>query len=242
MDDRLKRFKVLAVSLMGTAINHETGIKNYIKPLADKAGVSLAVPAMLESFGWAEERQLSLTPQFTFSDMLAPVYLEIAGVLGLPTDGSEAEEFRVSIPEWPPFPDAIDALARLGRHFRLVAFTNADNLAYWSMAKALGEPFADKVTSEDVGAAKPDAQMFAYLRGQQSVHGFNRGDILHISQSQFHDIAIAKELGYATAWIERRKVKQGYGATPSPAELVEPDFHFRDLSKLADAVDQVFDS
>ena len=240
MDDRLKRFKVLAVSMMGTLIRHETGIVNFIKPLAAKAGVSLATPAMLEAFGWAEEKQIGLTPQLTFCDMLAPIYLEMAGVLGLPTDGGEAEEFRKSIPDWPPYLDAVDALARLAKHFRLVAFTNADNISYWSMAKTLREPFADKITSEDVCTGKPDPQMFAYLRGQQSVHGFNRGDILLVSQSQFHDIGIARDMGFSTAWIERRHGKQGYGATPAPAEVVEPDFRYRDLTKFADAVDEVF--
>ena len=213
MDDRLKRFKVLSISLMGTVIDLESGIRNFVKPRAEQAGVALAETAMFESFAFAEERQLALTPNLTFSEMLVPIYIEIAGVLGLPTQSGEAEEFRNSVRDWPAFPDAIAALARLGKHFRLVAFTNADNIAYWSMARTLGEPFADKVSSEDVGVAKPDVQMFAYLRGQQSVHGFTRGDVLHISQSQFHDIAIAKELGFATAWIERRLVKNGYGAT-----------------------------
>ncbi len=242
MDDRLKRFKALTISLMGTAINHEAGIKDYITPLAESAGVALAVPAMLETFAWAEEKQLSLTPNLTFSEMLVPIYLEVAGVLGLPTKGGEAEGFRASIRDWPAFPDAVDALARLSRRFRLVAVTNADNISYWSMAKTLGEPFADKVTSEDVGVAKPDTQIFAYLRGRQSVHGLNRSDMLHVSQSQFHDIAIAKELGFATAWIARRTAKQGYGATPAPAKNVAPDFRFRDLAKLAAAADEAFSS
>ena len=238
MDDRLRRFKVMSVSLMGTLVKHEAGIVDYIKPIAARAGVSLAAPAILEAFSWAEERQIGLTPELTFCDMLAPIYQEMAGVLGLPTDGGQAEAFRKSVPDWAPFPDAAEALKRLARHWRLVAFTNADNISYWAMAKALDEPFSEKVTSEDVGACKPNGQMFAYLRGQQSVHGFNRGDILHVSQSKFHDVALARKLGFATAWIERRPGKQGYGATPAPAEPVDPDFHYRDLTKFADAVDE----
>ena len=240
MDDRLKRFKVLSISLIGTVVDLETGIMDYIAPIAEKAGVSVAAPAILESFGWAEEKRHALTPDLTFTDLLAPIYREMAGVLRLPTKHREAAKFRKSILDWPAFPDSVDALARLSRHFRLVAVTNADNIAYWSMAKALGEPFSDKVTSEDVSVSKPDPQVFAYLRGQQSVHGFNRGDILHVSQSKFHDIGIAAELGFATAWIERRRGKPGTGATPAPAKPVKPDFRYSNLAKLADAADQVF--
>lgn len=240
MDVGLRRFKILTVSLIGTVIDLETGLKNYIEPLAESAGVTLAEPAMLEAFSWAEEKQLALTPQLSFSDMLEPIYLEVAGVLGLPARSSTAEGLRRSVADWPAFPDSADALARLAKHFRLVAFTNADNISYWGLAKSLGEPFVDKVTAEDVGRCKPDPQMFAYLRGRQSVHGLNRADMLHVSQSQFHDIVPAKELGFATAWIQRRKIKDGYGATPAPAKAAKPDFRYKTLARLADAADQVF--
>ena len=239
-DERLNRFKVLGVSVLGTLFDLEQGIIDYIMPLAEQAGVPLAPPAMLEAFSFAEEKQISLSPELTFPEILTAIYLDLAGALGLPTEGGEAEGFGRSIPNWPVFPEVVDALARLGRHYRMVAFTNSDNISYWSIARALGEPFAEKVTSEDVGVGKPNSLMYAYLRGQQSVHGFNRSDILLVSQSQYHDIELAHRLGFATAWIERRPSKDGAGATPLPAQPVEPDFHFKNMAELADAADAAF--
>ena len=241
-DERLNRFKVLGVSVLGTLFDLEQGIIDYIMPLAERAGVPLAPPAMLEAFAFAEEKQISLTPELAFPETLTAVYLDMAGALGLPTEGGEAEGFGRSIPNWPVFPEVVEALSRLGKHYRMVAFTNADNISYWSIARALGEPFAEKVTSEDVGVGKPSPLMFAYLRGQQSVHGFNRSDILLVSQSQYHDIELAQRLGFATALIERRSSKHGFGATPASARPVDPDFRFKDMSALADAADVAFRS
>lgn len=239
-DQRLTRYKVLAVSVLGTLFDLEQGIVDYIMPQAERAGVTLAPSAILEAFAFAEEKQNSLTPELAFPEVLTAIYQDMAGALGLPTAAGEAEGFGKSIPEWPVFPDVVGALERLGKHYRTVAFTNSDNLSYWSIARTLGEPFAEKVTSEDVGVGKPDALMYAYLRGQQSVHGFNRSDILLVSQSQYHDIELAHRLGFATAWIERRPSKDGAGATPLPAQPVDPDFHFKDMAELADAADAAF--
>ena len=51
-------------------------------------------------------------------------------------------------------------------------------------------------------------------------------------------LAVARRLGYVTCWIERRKGKQGTGATPKVQNVAIPDYHFSSLAELADAVDQ----
>jgi putative hydrolase of the HAD superfamily len=169
--------------------------------------------------------------------MMAPMYREMAAKLGLPDAEEDVQGFRLSIPRWPAFPDAIAALKRLRKHVRLVAMTNSDNWALSHFAKTLEQPFDDLVTAEDVGWNKPDPQVFAYVRGRQSVHGLKFNDFLHVAQSQYHDIAVAKGLGYHVCWIERRKNKQGAGATPAVANIVIPDYHFATLAELADAVE-----
>jgi putative hydrolase of the HAD superfamily len=105
------------------------------------------------------------------------------------------------------------------------------------MARTLGEPFHDTVTAEDVGVNKPDPQMFAYCRGRQSVHGYGLTDFLHVAQSQYDDIGVAKRLGFTTCWIERRRGQEGFGATPVPDKVTEPDYHYATLAELADAVE-----
>ncbi len=183
--------------------------------------------AILEAYAIAEDRQHHETPRLPFPSMMAPMYREMAAKLGLPNAEDDVQGFRLSIPRWPAFPDAVAALKRLRKHFRLVAMTNSDNWALSHFAKTLEQPFDDLVTAEDVGWNKPDPQVFAYARGRQSVQGFKFNDFLHVAQSQYHDIAVAKRLGYHVCWIERRKNKQGFGATPCGGKRRHPRLPLR---------------
>ena len=124
--------------------------------------------AILEAYAVAEDRQHHETPRLPFPSMMAPMYREMAEVLGLPDSNSDAEEFRLSIPHWPAFADSVAALKRLKRRFHLVAMTNSDNWALSHFAKTLDQPFDDLVTAEMVGWNKPDPQVFAFTRGRLS--------------------------------------------------------------------------
>ncbi len=233
----LRDRKIITFDVVGTLIDFETGILTYIQAIARGAGLSLTSQQILEAYAIAEDHQHHLTPDLPFPSMLAPMYREMAQKLGLPTAKGEAEGFRLSIPHWPAFPDAVAALKRLKKHFRLVAQTNSDNWALSHFAQTLDQPFDDLITAEDVGRNKPDPQVFAYARGRQSVLGYKLADFLHVAQSQYHDIGVAKRLGYVVCWIERRKGAAGTGATPATETVTVPDYHFSTLAQLADAVD-----
>jgi putative hydrolase of the HAD superfamily len=92
------------------------------------------------------------------------------------------------------------------------------------------------VTVDDVRFEKPDPQFFAFARGRLSASGYVPEDILHVAQSQYHDIGVARRLGYSVCWIERRKGLKGFGGTKE-APITRPDYHFGTLAELADAVD-----
>ena len=234
---RLLDHKILTFDVVGTLIDFETGIVEYIRPIAKRANVSVDDETILLSFGKAEGIEHERTPGAPFPAMMAPAYRSMAAELGLPAGENEVEGFRLSIPNWPAFSDSIAALKKLRKRFRLVAMTNSDNWALGHFVRALEEPFDDTVTAEDVGTCKPDPQFFAYARGRQSVHGYVMRDYLHVAQSQYHDIGVARQLGYDVCWIERRSGREGFGASPSPVEVTEPDYHFTTLAELASAVE-----
>jgi putative hydrolase of the HAD superfamily len=235
----LSEYRWLSFDVVGTLIDFEAGIVDAVQGIAAAAGVEVDPQHVLESFASAEDEQQQSTPRLTFTEMLDPVYRRMAAELGLPTGIEERGALRESIPDWPAFPDAVDAMAELGERYRLVALTNADNWALDRMATTLGSPFHDSVTAQDVGVNKPDPQVFAYCAGRQSAHGYTHDDWLHVAQSQYHDIATAKKMNVATCWIERRQNKAGFGATPSPAAVIEPDYHYSSLAELAAATRQV---
>ena len=235
---KLREFKILTFDVVGTLIDFEAGILDYVRPIAQRAGVQLDDETILHSYGKAEGIEHERTPGLPFPPMMAPAYRTMAAELGLPADEATVEGFRLSIPAWPAFPDTVDALKRLRTRYRLVAMTNSDNWALGHFARTMEHPFDDLVTAEDVGTCKPDPQFFAYARGRQSSHGYKLEDYLHVAQSQYHDIGVARQLGYRTCWIERRMGKEGFGGSPAPAVVTRPDYHFESLVKLADAVDR----
>lgn len=233
----LSERKILTFDVVGTLIDFEAGILGYIQPIARQVGRKLDDEAILISYAKAEDAQHQAMPGAPFVAMLPAIYRAMAGDLGLPASEDDIQGLRLSIPDWPAFADSVATLKQLRKRFRLVAMTNSDNWALGHFSRTLDEPFDDTVTAEDVGTCKPDPQFFAFARGRQSIHGFRLKDYLHVAQSQYHDIGVAKELGYTTCWIERRKAKKGFGGTPAPAVVAKPDYHFSSLAELLAAVE-----
>ena len=225
------QIKMMTFDVVGTLIDFEQGIVNYFEDIGCKS----TREEVLKTFGIAEGLQQIESPEMPFTQMLIPIYDRMAVQLQLPNDLGKG--FRNSIQNWPAFPDSVDALKRLKQRFRLVAMTNADNWALGHMSQMLDNPFDDTVTCEDVGVNKPDPQVFAYCRGRQSMHGIGLNETMHVAQSQYHDIGVSMRLGYKTCWIQRRKGKDGFGATPDPDSVTQPDLHFDTLGALANHMD-----
>ncbi|HKL46091.1 MAG TPA: HAD-IA family hydrolase [Roseovarius sp.] len=226
------RFKVMTFDIVGTCIDFEKGVLDAVRRIGGDTAKNLSDDAIFAPYLAGRARNYARSSQ-VFGD----VYLHLASELGLPATATAARDFQLSVLEWPAFPDSAEALDRLRKRFRLVAMTNADRTAYTAYAHTLGRPFHDAVTFDDAGLAKPDPRFFEFNRGRQSAHGFKQNEILHVAQSQYHDIGVARELGYNVCWIERRHDQAGYGGTPDPAQKTTPDFHFHSLGQLADAVE-----
>ena len=130
-----------------------------------------------------------------------------------------------------------DALQRLRQRLRLVTMTHAQDWALKRFSRTLGRPFDIELSCDDALCEKPDARYFAYARGRiEGAWGWRQPETLHVAQSQYHDIGIAKRLGITTAWIERRHGMMGSGGTIESEHTV-PDHHFLTLAELADAVE-----
>jgi putative hydrolase of the HAD superfamily len=228
----LSDFKVLTFDVVGTLIDFETGVLNAVRRIGGPAAAKLSDDDIFRPYlnGRAKHYERS-------SEVMKLVYIHLAKELGLPADEGSADSFQYAILQHPAFPDSVEALARLRKHFRLVAMTNADRPSFAFYSQTLGNPFHDSVTADEAVDPKPDPLYFAYNRGRQSAFGYKQEEILHVAQSQYHDIRVAKSLGYATCWIERRQGQKGFGGTPAVPEITKPDYHFPTLKALADAVE-----
>lgn len=233
---RLRDFSTLTFDVVGTLIDYEAGILDWFRPTLRERGVSKADEEVLTTFATVEDKYQRETPEKTFTEMLPLIYSGMTSEWGMESRKEDAEGFGDSIRSWPPFPDTVEALKELGARYRLVAVTNADSWALGHMSATMGDPFAEAITCDEVGVNKPSPGVFEYVLEKLAPAGVEKKDILHVAQSQYHDIAPASALGFATMWIERRHGKGDYGATPVPERVATPTFH---STSLADFVRQV---
>lgn len=228
-----ENFKVLTFDVVGTLIDFESGVLRSVKQLAGAQAVKYSEDDILDAY-----REARVESPDRSHEAFRKVYLGIAKKLKLPTDAASSNTFADAMPAWPAFADSAEAMRRLRRHFRLVAMTNVYRTTFTAHAKTLGNPFHDSVTLDEMPFAKPDVRFYAYNLGRQEAAGFRKDEILHVAQSQYHDIGIAREEGYKTCWIERRMGKKGLGGNADPGKFTEPHFHFGTLAQFADAVDK----
>lgn len=225
-------FKLLTFDVVGTLIDFERGALDSIRRISGRSEAELDDDTIFEAYKRGRDAHYERS-----SEVMGQVYLHLARELGLRADDQAAEEFQLGVLRWPAFADSVEALRRLRRRFRLVAMTNADRCAFSFYSQTLGNPFHDSVTADEAGCAKPNPRFFDFNRGRQSAFGYRQDEILHVAQSQHHDIGVARQLGYKVCWIERRQGVPGFGGTPAVATITTPDFHFSTLAALADAVE-----
>jgi putative hydrolase of the HAD superfamily len=221
--------KVLTFDVVGTLIDFEGGVLGYLRQNVPETR-SIDDDSILKAYRESRPRKTSTR----YPDNLVQGYDDIAVRLGLPRTKGLAEGLRDSIRTWNGFPDSASALKRLKQRYKLVAMTNAQHWALEYMSATLGDPFDDRVTSDDALCEKPDPCFFAFARGRLSRDGHGLHDILHVAQSQYHDIGVARRLGYTVCWIERRMGLKGSGGTQEVPELTRPDYHFATMAQLAD--------
>jgi 2-haloacid dehalogenase len=224
---QLDQFEFLSFDVYGTLIDWETGIVTALRPILQRHGRDWSDNEILDAFA-VNESIAQQPPYSTYREVLTEVLERTGQEHGFEPTGEDLEAFASSVPAWPAFPDSVEALAELKRHFRLAVITNCDDDLFAESNKKLGVEFDVVVTAEQAGVYKPDLKPF---RMTVERIGGDQSKLLHVAQSLFHDHEPAKKLGLTSVWINRRHGKSGGGATP-PAHA-KPDLELPDLRSLA---------
>lgn len=224
----IDRFDVLTFDCYGTLIDWEAGIVTALRR-AHSSGWPATDARLLERFA-VHEAKAERGPYLSYRDVLARSVRGIAADHEVNLTPDAVRRFSDSVPEWPPFPDSTESLRRLAESFRLGVITNCDRDLFAQSNRRLGVRFDWVVTADQVGSYKPNPANFERAFEMIPVP---QERILHVAQSLYHDHVPAKALGMTTVWIDRRRDRGGFGATP-PAEA-RPDFTFPDMASFADA-------
>jgi 2-haloacid dehalogenase len=221
-------FDALTFDCYGTLIDWETGILEALRPVIERGGVQRRDDELLEIYA-RHEAALEAGPYLAYRDVLAQALQRLGDDLGIAPTDAELAAFSGSVADWPAFADSADALARLGRRFRLGVITNCDDDLFARSNERLGATFDWIITAQQAKSYKPSPRNFELAFERIDVP---RERILHVAQSLFHDHVPAKQLGMTTVWIDRRHDRDGFGATP--AAEATPDLTVPDMRSLAD--------
>jgi 2-haloacid dehalogenase len=233
---KLTDFKVLTFDCYGTLIDWESGISNALVPLAKKAKAPAERDQLLQIFARHESAQEEATPAMPYSQLLSVVYKRLAKEWGIDVTNEEANIFGASVPDWPEFPDSVNALRHLKKHYKLVILSNVDRISFRSSNVRLEVEFDAIYTAQDIESYKPNHRNFEYmLRRLHDDFRLEKSEILHTAQSLFHDHGPANHFGLASAWIDRRHAGQGWGATMVPSGTPQYNFRFESMADLVSA-------
>ena len=222
------RIEILTFDCYGTLIDWEAGIAAGFRKAFGSRSDGPPDEALLEAYARHEARA-EKPPYLRYRDVAGRSFAAACREFGVEPGIHEVRAFGESVGDWPAFPDSAAALARLAGRFRLGVITNCDDDLFAHSEARLGARFTWVVTAEQVGSYKPDPRNF--WAAIERI-GAPTDRILHVAQSLYHDHVPARRLGLATAWIDRRSGRPGFGATP-PAEAT-PDLTAHDMATFAE--------
>jgi len=213
----------------GTLIDWETGILEQALPRLAAAGAKNIDPAaVLRSYA-KHELAIESGPYRRYREVLRETLGRIAHDLKVQLEEDECAAFASSLPRWPPFPDTVTTLGRLGARYRLVILSNVDDELFEGTARRLQTHFDAVITAQQVGSYKPALGHFTAARERL---GLTPDNWLHVAQSLYHDHVPAKSLGLRTVRVDRPTRLAGTGIAP-PAD-VKPDARTSSLAEVAD--------
>jgi 2-haloacid dehalogenase len=223
------RFEAITFDCYGTLVDWEQGLADALGAICARHGLRPGREELLAYFA-AVEAPIQAGPFLPYREVLRGATRQVAARLGFVPDEADLGALAASLPDWPPFPDTVTALRRLGTRYRLGVVSNIDDDLFAGTAARLGVKFTWLVTARQAGSYKPSRNNFH--RALERI-GLPWDRVLHAAQSLFHDVAPARSLGLATVWVNRRAGRAGGATPPSSARphLEVPDL--RTLAQLA---------
>ena len=242
------RIIALSFDIFGTLVDWEGGIDRSARATA--LGPYLPErETFLRDLAKCDTEVQREHPTMLQRDIIAEGLQRYVKSLGLVEQGrlsqeevdNACKEYGGQIGSYEAFPDTVEAIKRLGKHYKLFPLTNVDNKSFeGTMSYALkGLHFDAIYTAEDVGSYKPDPKNFHYLLDHlKQDYGIQKGDLVHVAQSLFHDHGPAKDFQLMSVWVDRKQSR--IGAFDLTQEQYAYQLRVESLGELAEIVDRAF--
>ncbi len=225
------KFEAITFDCYGTLIDWERGLLAALRPFAQRCANPPSDDAILSDYAMHESAHEATSDAAPFKPYKAVQRLalrDMSSTLGFEIRSGEEDALSRSIKDWPAFDDTAPAMRRLKSRFKLCVCSNIDRDLFEGSRPKLGVDLDGLVTAEDVRSYKPSP---GHFERAPIVLGVDRSRILHIAQSLYHDIRVARALGYTTVWVNRQRGR--WGATLPVDPVVKPHLEVPNLEALA---------
>jgi putative hydrolase of the HAD superfamily len=226
--------KVIFLDAAGTLFDVRGSVGEVYGQLAQSFGVTVKSEelnaAFFQSFASASPMafpgiEAVKIPQLEFEwwQAVAAKAFQIAGVFNFsdfPQFFAELYAHFATAEPWFVYPDVLPALNRWQQQgIELAVVSNFDSRIYAVLKTLnLAEYFTSVTISTEVGAAKPDSQIFTAALQK---HNGIAEDVLHIGDSFKADYCGAKAAGLKAIWLNREQKKVESGKLPLTETKIE---------------------
>ena len=205
----------------GTLVDWNAGIAGELERLFGAA----EAPRLLERYHELEPEVQLEDPSRTYREVLTIALERLGQAEGRMIPEGETAALARSLPGWPVFPEAREALAEARRRgWRLCILSNTDRDLIDASMTAIGVPFEGAIVASEIGSYKPAQGHWRAFERE-----FGQMPDVHVAASLYHDIAPARELGLTLVWVNRL----GEHADPVPKREIP------DLTSLPDVLDEL---
>jgi len=220
-------FKAVSFDCYGTLIDWESGITSFLAQTFREKGIGASVRDVVKAREDIEFEMIQARYR-RYAEILRQSLREAFEQFRIPYSNRDGDRLVESVGTWPPFADTKPALEKLSGRYRLAIISNVDNDIIRKTKLGLGIKFHLSVTAQFARAYKPGIRPFQIALQRLKCRP---EQVLHVSSGFRYDIPPAHELGFKTAWVNRKH-------EPKPA-LVSPDFQFDSLMQLTESIDNL---
>ena len=220
--------KVLAFDVFGTVVDWHGSIAAEVAerfPGVDaaefarawRAGYRPAMAAVAESGEWVR-----------LDDLHLRILRGVLADFGQSPSDEEVGELNLVWHRLRPWPDSVDAIARLRTRFTVVPLSNGNISLLADMAKNAGIAWDAVLSAEIVRRYKPDPLTY---RSVGEIFGVPDSDVMMVA-AHHDDLDAAAATGLQTAYIERPN-EYGEDRPKDVSGRAEHPLHFADIAALA---------
>ncbi len=220
------QFKLISFDCYGTLVDWKRSLRDILTPFIARHKLKISMDKLYELFLDADQK--NITSEYRpYSEVLISIMDEIGKELKIDLKHAERTCLVDRFGDWTAFPDSSEALQELQKSYKLAVISNVDDELFDVTKRCLGVRFDYIITAKQVGSYKPSKNNFIKAL---EIFGLPKEQVLHVSQSIYHDIVPTNELGWNNVWINRYNEPGG----TEPAEMA--DLELPDLTSLVGVI------